>query len=194
MSFSPGPFAEQFATTKSSRRWFVRRSSLAVFVALLPVGCGEDDTQQRAAYQEALTAIAREQQTLKNVRAEQQRIYGEYLLNDFEGRVWSGNFSFSGALRLPWAGGDYDRNPPLYVYLRNKLPLGWFGQIDRLLSEKPDLMPWYSRTEGDLFRRRIQERFGRVLNVLHDRIVLQEDRVRKSEEYARLIEPEAAKE
>lgn len=162
-------------------------------LASLLVGCGEDNSQQRAAHQEAVAAIAREQQTLRNVRAEQQRVFGEYLLNDFEGRVWAGNFSFSGALGLPWAGGDYEREPPLYIYLRNKLPLGWCGQLDRLLSNKPESLPWYSRTEGELYRRRTQDRFGRVLNVLRDRVALQEDRVTKSEEYARLIEPESDK-
>lgn len=190
----PGLQGERLATAKPSRRRWSRLGWSALFVSVLPLlGCREDNARQVAAHQEAVAAIAREKQTLANVRAEQQRVYGEYLLNDFEGRVWVGDFSLSGALRLPWSNDNFDRNPPLYIYLRNKLPLGWLGQLDRLFSSKPEALPWYGRTAGDLYRRRIQDRFGRVLNVLRDRIALQEDRVQKSEEYARLIEPETAK-
>lgn len=198
MTLPPGLHGELLATTTASRRTFAPPCRSAVVTALLLValflvgGCGEDESHQQAAYQEAVAAVAREKQTLKNVRNEQQLVYGEYLLNEFEAHVWAGGFSFSGVLQLPWARDEYERVPPLYTYLRNKLPLGWFGQFDRLLSEKPEALPWYDRTAGELQRRRIQERFSRVLNVLHERIVLQEDRVKKSEEYARLIEPESA--
>lgn len=192
MALPPGLFGELFVATMLSRRRFSQlRRLTAVLVSLLLAGCGEEDTRQKAAYQEAVAAVAREQQTLKNVRSEQQRVFGEYLVNDFEGRIWAGSFSFSGALRLPWSTDAYERDPPLYVYFRDKLPLGWFGQLDRLLSEKPEALPWYGRTEGELYRRRTQERFLRVLNVLRDRVALQEDRVRQSQEYVRLIAPES---
>jgi hypothetical protein len=191
MASPPGPYGRPFATSQSPSSRTARRSRLWVCAALLlTAGCGDGGAEERAAYDAALADVAREKVTLHNVKAEQQRLYGEYLLHDFEARAWAGNVAPSRTLRLPWAVGEFDHDPPLYVYLRNKLPLPWFGQLDRLLTEKSQALPWYDRTEGDLHRRRIHERFSRILNVLRDRIALQEDRVRKSEEYAKLIEPE----
>ena len=59
----------------------------------LVAGCGEDAGKQEAAYQSALADADRELTALRNMRAEQQKIFGEHLAHDFEALVWAGEFA-----------------------------------------------------------------------------------------------------
>lgn len=184
-SSSPRP-----AALRVRRAW--RCGWYGIWLTALLLGCGDDSIRQQAAHEEALAAVEREKVTLKNMQAEQQRIYGEYLLHDFEGRIWAGTFSPSvtwGAALPEWLSGH---DSTLRSYLRTKWPHDWLRQLDRLLSEESDLMPWYDRTHGELYRRRIRDRYSKLLDDIRDRIALQSERVRNAQEYARLLDPATA--
>jgi len=155
------------------------------------IGCGDGGVKEQAAYEQALAVTAREQAILKNIATEQQRVFGEYQFLVFVGRLKSGEVSPSGELGIKWTTDEYRREVPVLLYLHDKLPLGWFGQLDRLLVNKSQLLPWFSHTAGDLYRRRIDAQFSRALIELRDRMSLQTDRVRSAEEYARLIAPDS---
>ena len=196
MNFSYGSIGRTPRSTSSSLRpaaLRVRRASRCgrwgvLFTALL-LGCGDDSVRQKAAHDEALAAVEREKVTLKNMQAEQQRIYGEYLLHDFEGRIWAGTFVPSEAWRTSWSERLSGDDASLRSYLRTKWPDDWLRQLDRLLREESDLMPWYDRTQGELYRRRIRDRYSKLLDDIRDRLALQSERVRNAQEYARLLDP-----
>lgn len=165
------------------------RRGVVFALTLLVLGCGEDPAKQQAAYDAAMADVERERTSLKNIRSEMERIYGEYLLHNFEGRAWSGEFSPRRVLRLKFLDDEYGTPTTIYAYLYRKAPLGWAAQLDRLLTDKPEVLPWYDRTRGEVYRRRVQERYARMLVDLRDRVTLQTERLKSAEEYARLLKP-----
>jgi hypothetical protein len=185
------------ASPPSPRRRFGRAVALAVALsatlllsATLPlvVGCGDSSAEKRKAYQDALAAVDREKKVLGNMRDERERLYGEYLMHEFETRVWSGQFVPHRALGFDWAD-EFARDQWFARFCYRKMPLGPAGQLDRLLARNPESLPWHDRFAGDAYRRRIADRYLRVLNDLRDRVALQEDRVRNAEEFARILKP-----
>lgn len=196
MNFSHGSLGRTTRSTSSSLlpaalrvRRSLRCGRWGVLLTALLLGCGDDSVRQKAAHDEALAAVEREKVTLKNMQAEQQRIYGEYLLHDFEGRIWAGTFVPSEAWGISWSERLSGDDSSLRSYLRTKLPHDWLRQLDRLLREESDLMPWYDRTQGELYRRRIRDRYSKLLDDIRDRLALQSERVRNAQEYARLLDP-----
>jgi len=176
------------AAMGSVRRSDFRRLTACLLGVVLAAGCGDDGVEQRKAYDAAMQVVERERSTLTNMKAERERLYGELLMHDFESRVWSGEFSPHQWLGLDFRG-DYATEYRLSRFIYRKAPLGWVGRIDRLLTRSPTLMPWYDRYQGEIYRRRLTDRYARMLNDLRDRIALQNDRVRNAEEYARIVKP-----
>jgi hypothetical protein len=200
MKPAKGPLAESTAICSATsqpgpralarlRRAAVGRGCGLLLCAALVVGCGEDPAKQQAAYDSAMADVERERTSLKNIRSEMERIYGEYLLHNFESQVWSGEFSPRNVLRLSFLNDQYGRSTNIYAYLYRKVPLPWTAQIDRLFSDRPEVFPWYDRTKGEVYRRRVQERYARMLIDLRDRVALQTERVKSAEEYARILKP-----
>jgi len=165
-----------------------RRLVAAVIVVVLTAGCGDSAADKQKAYDDALAAVDRERAVLRNMQAERERLLGEYLMHDFEIRVWSGQFAPHRALGFDLAD-DFDDEHRWVRFFYRKLPLGWFAQIDRLMSRRPEVLPWYDRYAGETYRRKISDRYIRQLSTLADRVALQEGRVRDAEEYARLLMP-----
>jgi hypothetical protein len=151
-------------------------------------GCADRAAEKQKAYDDAIIAVEREQAVLRNMRTERERLLGEYLMHDFEIRVWSGRFAPHRAWG-PDLADDFDDEHRFTRFFYRKLPLGWFGQFDRLLARRPEVLPWYDRYAGEAYRRKIADRYIRQLNTLADRITLQQGRVRDAEEYARLLKP-----
>jgi hypothetical protein len=171
-----------------SRRRFVWLLTALVFWA----GCGDSAAEKQKAYDEALAAVDREKAVLRNMRDERERLLGEYQMHDFEIRVWSGQFAPHRALGLNLAD-DFDKEHHWLRFFYRTWPLHTFGQIDRLLARRPEVLPWYDRYAGESYRRRIADRYIRQLNTLADRVTLQQSRVRDAEEYARLLKPQESK-
>jgi hypothetical protein len=171
------------------------RRATAMVVALLiaaATGCGSDDAERRKAYDDAQAVVARERATLAAMQAEHDRLYGEYQMHDFESRLWSGRVSIGKLL-----GFDLDRrvgrDRKLTRFFYQKWPLGWLGRMDRLLTQRSDLLPWYNKYQGEMYQRKLTDHYKRMLGDLNDRLAIQRDRVRNAEEYARIIAPKDVK-
>lgn len=165
-----------------------RRLAAAAVVLALAAGCTDRTAEKQKAYDEALAAVDREQAVLRNMRAERERLLGEYQMHDFEIRVWSGRFAPHRALGFD-LDDEFDDEHRLARFFYRQWPLGWCGQIDRLLTRRPEVLPWYDRYAGEAYRRKITDRYVRQLNTLADRVTLQQGRMRDAEEYARLLNP-----
>jgi hypothetical protein len=175
--------AAAFATP--ARRYAV---VTALLLPVLAIGCGKDDAEQRKAYDDAQVVVERERATLAGMQAEYDRLYGEYLMHEFESRVWSGRVSLGKPLGLD-VDREVSRTWPLSRFFYQKWPLGWFGRIDRLLTTQSELMPWYNRYQGEAYNRKLTDHYRRLLADLNDRLAIQRDRVRNAEEYARITGP-----
>jgi hypothetical protein len=176
-------------------RRFVVATSLFVAAGLFVVtvtGCGGEDAEQKKALEDAQAAVTRERATLTGMQAEYDRLLGEYQMHEFESRVWMGQVSLGKALGLDLERdlGDEWRNARFFF---QKWPWGWFGRIDRLLTLRGDLLPWYNRYKGESYNRRQAEYYKRMLRDLGDRLVIQRDRVRNAEEYVQIIGPRTTK-
>jgi hypothetical protein len=176
------PFEPSFAAMPRRRWWRL----LAVLI--LATGCTDRAAEKQKAYHEAVAAAEREKAVLRNMQAERERLLGEYQMHDFEIRVWSGQFAPHRALGIDLSD-EFAEDHRLARFFYRKLPLGWLGQIDRLLARSPQVLPWYDRYAGDVYRRKIVDRYVRRLQTLADRVTLQQSRVRGAEEYARLLKP-----
>lgn len=165
-----------------------RRLAAAAVVLALAAGCTDRAAEKQKAYDDALAAVEREKAVLRNMRAERERLLGEYQMHDFEIRVWSGRFAPHQALGLDLAR-EFGEEQRWMRFFYRQWPLGWCGQIDRLLARSPQVLPWYDRYAGEVYRRKIVDRYVRRLNTLADRLTLQQSRVRDAEEYARLLNP-----
>lgn len=173
------------AIARSMRRF----AAVAVlFLPVLAIGCGKDDVEQRKAYDDAQAVVVRERATLAGMQDEYDRLYGEYLTHDFESRVWSGRVSLGKMFGLD-VDREVSRDWRLSRFFYDRWPLGWFGRIDRLLTQRGELMPWYNRYQGEAYNRRLTEHYRRLLADLNDRLVVQRDRVRNAEEYVQIIGP-----
>jgi hypothetical protein len=173
---------------RPSLRRRARRSVVAALSVAALAGCGGDDAAQRKAYDEAVAAVARERQTLRNMEIERKRLEGERRVHEFESRVLSGTFAPLKALGLD-LGKDYGNELRLVRFFYRKWPLGWVGRLDRLLARDADLLPWYDRRAGDLYGRKLKDRYAKLLKDLDDRIAIQKDRIRNAEEYAEIVRP-----
>jgi hypothetical protein len=160
-----------------------------MLLTALLTGCGEDAAKQQAAYQEALDVAARERQQLTNIRNEQQRVFGEYKVHDFEGRLWAGEVAPRREFGFLIGEDEYGNTSSLVGYLYKKLPVPWPFQLERLITDRSNVLPWYDRTAGAIYRRKVDERYRHLLNELRDRLSLQVSRVRDAEQYAELLKP-----
>lgn len=162
---------------------------IVLFATMLVAGCGDESAKQQAVYQEAAQAAEREQAALKGIRTEAERVFGEYLLHNIEGRIIAGDYSPRREMGLLLGEDAYGNPKNLYGYLFRKMPLPWYWQIERLITDRSSSLPWYDRTQGEVYRRRVRDRYSQLLIDLRDRVSLQTERVKHAEDYARLLKP-----
>lgn len=186
----PGLFDDSPAAAHAptARRFVVVAALMLTAIS----GCGGEDAEQHKALADAQAAVDRERATLTGMQAEYDRLLGEYQMHEFESRAWMGQVSLGRVFGLDLER-DIGREWRLTRFFYLKWPLSWFGRIDRLLTLRSDLMPWYNRYQGEIYNRKLTDHYKRMLSDLGDRLTIQRDRVRNAEEYVQLIGPRGKK-